>query len=115
MRHVTFFSTTLLTALVSLQLSFAAVAAPTTADLSKLPLKTIERQAKAGDTPSQVELARRSGTGDGGAKMDLVKAANLLQAPVEKGDPTALYYLGVAYATGSGVPLDESKAVLLYD
>jgi TPR repeat protein len=90
-------------------------AAPTQEEMAKLPLKTVERQAKSGDTASQVELARRYGTGEGGAKKDQTKAAHLLWPAVEKGDPTAQYYLGLAYTLGAGVQQDDSQAVLLFD
>ncbi len=115
MRYFKHIANAFLIGLIALQASYAAIAAPTPEEIARLPLKTIERQAKAGDTPSQVELARRYGVGEGGAKKDLLKAAHLLAVPVEKGDPTAQYYLGLAYATGTGVQLDESQAVLLFD
>ncbi len=115
MRHAKHVATALLAGLIALQISFAASAAPTLEEMAKRPLKTIERQAKAGDTASQVELARRYGSGDGGVKKDQLKAAHLLADPVEKGDPMAQYYLGLAYATGSGVETDDAKAVLLFD
>ena len=65
MRHIRLVASALLTGLIALQISFAAGAAPTLEEMAKRPLKTIERQAKAGDTASQVELARRYGSGDG--------------------------------------------------
>lgn len=48
------------------------------------------------------------------ARGDYPRAMREFEAAAEKGDPQALYNLGVAHAEGKAVPADRAKAVDLY-
>ena len=48
------------------------------------------------------------------ARGDYPRAMREFEAGAEKGDPQALYNLGVAYAEGKAVPADRAKAIDLY-
>lgn len=48
------------------------------------------------------------------SKQDYGKAVECFRRAVEKGDARALYYLGLCYEEGQGVPQDKEKAIKLY-
>ena len=68
-----------------------------------------------GDYKTALDLARRKNDEGAFAKVKLLEAALIAaeKQGAQEDDPEALYHLGVKYATGDGVELDEKKGVEL--
>src|SRR3989344_2448186 len=60
----------------------------------------------------QIQIAVGSAylLGKGGVRQDLEEAVKWFEKAAAKGNPTALYNLGVSYCAGTGVPRDLQKA-----
>ena len=67
--------------------------------------------AEAGHLPSQLKLARRYETGQGGFPKDAEQALAWYRRAAEAGDPGAQIRLSKAYSNGRVVPKDDSQAV----
>jgi TPR repeat protein len=79
----------------------------------------IQQLAQQGLTGCQIELGNGylMGAIVGGRKLpqDYAEAKRWLEPAHEKGASTATFILGTMYEEGKGVPVDNSKAIALYE
>lgn len=74
-----------------------------------------KKAAEAGDARGMNVLRNLYLHGYAGLAKDIVKSNNWLERAATAGDPRALYTLGYAYFSGGGFPLDEKKALQLFN
>lgn len=86
---------------------------PTPEEMAGMPVAKLEQLAARENMDAVVELAARYGSGKDVAK-DEQKSLELLKRAIVKQHPYGTFLMGVAYATGMGVPKDESEAVVWY-
>lgn len=72
-------------------------------------LRTLQEEAKSGDTKSQSKLGVYYFIGYG-TKADTQKAFEMLSSAADKGDSRAQFCLGMMYWKGSGITIDLAKA-----
>jgi TPR repeat protein len=72
-------------------------------------LRTLQEEAKSGDTQSQSKLGVYYFIGYG-TKPDPIKAFEMLRASADKGDSRAQFCLGMMYWKGNGVTSNLSEA-----
>jgi len=83
-----------------------------TASLSA-DVKTLRKQAEAGDAKAQFTIGSMYENGSG-VKQDYAEAAKWYRKAAERGDARAQYNLGIMYQNGWGVPQDATEAVKWY-
>jgi hypothetical protein len=77
-------------------------------------LASIRWNAANGNPTAILQLGSCYARGEHGLKKDSLVAAAFYVQAVELGDVTAMFGLGLLYATGDGVKLDKKKAVKYY-
>jgi TPR repeat protein len=84
-------------------------------ELAGTSVPELERLVAAGDIKAHIELGARYGRGRDGVELNYAKAIQLIKFAADRNDPVAQYLMGTAYYNGSGVPKDESIAVLWFE
>jgi hypothetical protein len=73
-------------------------------------IKTIRKQAEAGDANAQFNIGSMYENGSG-VRQDYAEAARWYRKAAERGDARAQYNLGILNQNGWGVPQDYKEAV----
>lgn len=76
----------------------------------KAAISDLEKKAGAGNLKSQVEIAKRYASGEGGAPKDYKKALTWFYKAAKQGDPTAQLEIGKMYEKGQGIGQDNFRA-----
>jgi TPR repeat protein len=76
-------------------------------------IKTLRKQAEAGDANAQFNIGSMYENGSG-VRQDYAEAARWYRKAAERGDARAQYNLGIFHQNGWGVPQDHAEAVKWY-
>ena len=76
-------------------------------------IKTLRKQAEAGDAKAQFNIGSMYENGSG-VKQDYAEAAKWYRRAAERGDARAQYNLGIFHQNGWGVPKDDAEAAKWY-
>jgi hypothetical protein len=76
-------------------------------------VKTLRKQAEAGDPKAQFNIGSMYENGSG-VKQDYAEAAKWYRRAAERGDARAQYNLGIFHQNGWGVPKDDAEAAKWY-
>ena len=107
-------SALILTALLSLSISFGQVAEAPAQPRKPLRERLLERALK-GDAGAQFDLGKNYETGRIGLPKDFAQAEHWYREAAGQGDPYAQASLGILFNFGKGVPKDDVQALMWYE